>query len=137
MDIDLKEFKLSYDWQASFACAFYGSSGYSVGEDDLASHPIDQVIEIIAMEEGENDGNNWIGIFRLKDERYIYLIAGCDYTGWGCQEGGSYIEKPTLKEILSKLVLDQDARKRLYNQLRDKYELDWDDDSVVPIEDIF
>lgn len=43
----------------------------------------DDVINIIAIREGENDGANWLGVFYLKDGRYAVLRAGCDYTGWG------------------------------------------------------
>lgn len=42
----------------------------------------DDVAEIIAMAEGENDGAEWVGVFRLNDGRFAVLRAGCDYTGW-------------------------------------------------------
>lgn len=57
----------SYDWE----CAFNEGG---LDREDVAS--------IIAMEEGENDGANWIMIGKLKDGRYFWLSAGCDYTGW-------------------------------------------------------
>jgi hypothetical protein len=40
------------------------------------------VAEIIGMADGANDGPNWIGAFRLKDGRFAFVSAGCDYTGW-------------------------------------------------------
>lgn len=37
---------------------------------------------IIAQEEGEHDGANWVGLYLLKDGRYATVEGGCDYTGW-------------------------------------------------------
>lgn len=44
---------------------------------------MEQVCEIIAAQEGENDGASWIGLFRLETGKYLGLTAWCDYTGWG------------------------------------------------------
>ena len=43
----------------------------------------DDVVKIIAMEEGTNDEEDWLGLFELKDGSYASVAAGCDYTGWG------------------------------------------------------
>lgn len=40
------------------------------------------VAHVIAYDEGENDGPNWIIAGKLDDGRYFFLSAGCDYTGW-------------------------------------------------------
>jgi hypothetical protein len=40
------------------------------------------VAEVIATDDGENDGPEWLGVFLLRDGRYAVLRAGCDYTGW-------------------------------------------------------
>ena len=86
----------NYDWHEVF--------GY-VGEEDtncsgkraswaidrkpestpkLYDHPItrEDVETIIAMEDGENDGPDWVGFFKLKNGLYLGIEAGCDYTGW-------------------------------------------------------
>jgi len=42
----------------------------------------EDVEAIIAIEDGENDGPEWLGLFKMKDGRYLALEAGCDYTGW-------------------------------------------------------
>ena len=42
----------------------------------------EDVVEIIAIDDGENDECNWLGLFKMKDGRYLALSAGCDYTGW-------------------------------------------------------
>ena len=85
----LDEFRNDYDWKEAFAVAMrdnvraapsYAGSTESFGVDDVE--------EILAISNGENDGPDWIGAFRLKDGRYAFVSAGCDYTGWGCQDGG-------------------------------------------------
>ena len=48
-----------------------------------SSFTIEDVEFITDMEEGENDGPDWIMYGKLKDGRYFSIAAGCDYTGWG------------------------------------------------------
>ena len=33
--------------------------------------------------DGENEGPDWIAAGLLRDGRWFYVSAGCDYTGWG------------------------------------------------------
>jgi hypothetical protein len=40
---------------------------------------------ILAVWQGENDGDDWRWVVRLKDGRYAFIQGGCDYTGWDCQ----------------------------------------------------
>jgi hypothetical protein len=85
-----------YDWQEAFAYAgevrgegeygCYGSANISEAIED-SGVPCDpfsreDVAEIVAMEDGENDGPDWIIVGRLNDGRWFSLSAGCDYTGW-------------------------------------------------------
>jgi hypothetical protein len=42
----------------------------------------EDVKEIINMEDGCNDEESWIGIFRLNNGKIGLLRAWCDYTGW-------------------------------------------------------
>lgn len=65
----IQEMRDSFDWRE----AFKYSDGFNM----------DDVAEIIASENGENDGASWVAVFALSDGRYAYLEAGCDYTGWG------------------------------------------------------
>jgi hypothetical protein len=58
--------------------------------DIMGSTPIhldpfcrEDVEEIFGMSEGIPDELPWIIYGRLKDGRYFFLEAGCDYTGWG------------------------------------------------------
>jgi hypothetical protein len=80
----------------------------------VSTEPFDRedVAEIIAIDDGENDGPNWIGVFRLKDGRYALIDAGCDYTGWGCREWGVAEVCGTLHEMV-RWGLSNEQRKRL------------------------
>lgn len=73
---------------------------------------IEDVSAIIAKDDGENDGPEWVGVFSMKDGRFAVLIAGCDYTGWDCYcEGRSFVAN-TLDEIVQ-YGLSQEERERL------------------------
>lgn len=50
-------------------------------EPGFAFTPFD-IKEMIAMHEGENDGDNWRWIFALKNGTFGAARGGCDYTGW-------------------------------------------------------
>lgn len=62
----------------------------------LVDHSIDDIEEWIHYRPGANDSHSWLMVFRLKDGRYAYVTAWCDYTGWGCQDGAdiSYADSP-------------------------------------------
>lgn len=59
-------------WSSAFG-------GDGAGVSDL----YDQVAVVVAARAGQNDGESWIGLFRLFDGRYVGITAWCDYTGWG------------------------------------------------------
>ncbi len=113
-----------YDWEHAFQCCGPAEEDSSCFNDPCVSAAIDKahvsiapfqrvdVAEILAAEEGENDGPNWIGVFRLKDGRYAFLSAGCDYTGWDCRSGGHAIVDDDLDHLIQ-LGLGADDRARL------------------------
>lgn len=107
----IQELLDSYDWEQVFNYA----NDYN--REDVG--------EIIASDDGSNDGDDWIGIFKMNDGKFLVLNAGCDYTGWGCQEGGDCAVHETLEKAISKLSLGQEWRDRLKDQLS-KYKLDWE-----------
>jgi len=91
-----------YDWQHAFECCGPPEDGeYGFNSPDVRrAHPQDTAtslapfqrsdVELIsAYSEGENDGPEWLCMGKLKDGRWFVLSAGCDYTGWDCQSGGS------------------------------------------------
>ena len=53
-----------------------------------APFALNDVKEIVACIPGEADGPYWHYLCRLSGDKYGYVTAGCDYSGWGCQEDG-------------------------------------------------
>jgi hypothetical protein len=95
-EADLPEAIRGYDWDEAFKYADFD-------REDVA--------EVLATEDGENDSDNWVGVFLLKDGRYAYLTAGCDYTGWDCQASGNSETRATLAEIIRECMTDDDRRR--------------------------
>lgn len=93
----------NYDWKEAF---------------QFAEFNIEDVEEIIALEEGENDGDSWVGVFKLKNGYYGYVDAWCDYTGWDCQSGGDSGVASTFEE-LQRFHLTKTIRTRLNMRLDD------------------
>jgi hypothetical protein len=108
-----------YDWKEAFGYA--GEPG-TCGEAAIepvpgaacAATPFarDDVAEIFALIEGENDEKEWIGVLRLNDGRFACLAAGCDYTGWDCQARGRAYVADSL-ESLARFGMDNDQRRRV------------------------
>ena len=82
----------TYDWKEAFkyAAPHKCEDGHSHGPESVIVADVstdaftrEDVEEIIALEEGENDGEAWVAVFKLKDGRFACLRAWCDYTGWG------------------------------------------------------
>lgn len=87
IETDLKAMLDSYDWQEAFPLAQPPSltEGATCSK---AKFTRDDVEEVLGSVEGQNDGESWIAVLKLKDGRYAFITAWCDYTGWGCQDGG-------------------------------------------------
>ncbi len=45
---------------------------------------VDDIKQVLAVYEGENDGDNWHWVLELNDGRFVYL------TGWDCQSDASH-----------------------------------------------
>lgn len=78
----------AYDWQEAMKYAKF-------------SFP--DILEVIFAKEGFNDGDPWRLVVKLRDGRYGWLDAWCDYSGWGCQEGGESDICLTKEEALEKI----------------------------------
>jgi hypothetical protein len=84
-EITLEELPTDYDW----ASVFGEENGFNCNSE---VHSMDgtstermkrtDVVEIIAAVNGEGDGAEWAGVFRLKDGRFLFATGSCDYTGW-------------------------------------------------------
>lgn len=103
------------DWEQVFA--FAGGGGY--GEPNIQcisdgcsmeNFGREDVSRIYGIKCGENDGEYWRIYGKLKDGRFFSIEAGCDYTGWDCQAGGSAWVSSTKKGIISE-GLTEEARR--------------------------
>lgn len=111
MTIALSELRDSYDWEQAFSVSSIRSATpWTVVDTSMPSSA--DVAEVIATEEGERDGAQWVGVFKLNDGRYVAVAAGCDYTGWDCQAGGEIMVANTREDILC-FGMSDDERKRL------------------------
>lgn len=54
--------------------------------------------------------------FELKDGRFAFVSAGCDYTGWGCQDWGHTIIGPD-EETMMRLGLGDEDRVRIRDRI--------------------
>ncbi len=103
IDMTLDEMREDYDWGEVFADTSAGNTTKDVDSPD--DTPLDEftrndVQEIIALVDGENDSEEWVGIFRLKDGRFLAAAGGCDYTGWDCRAGNSLTVAKTQEAII-------------------------------------
>ena len=73
----------------------------------------EDVVEIIALDEGQNDGDSWLLYGKLADGNYFFLSAWCDYTGWDCQAGGDSTMSHS-KEDLERFSMSDKDRERLH-----------------------
>jgi hypothetical protein len=99
-----------YDWKEAFAYAGdpTGTNRTAMPiqarftEGTVSTTPIlrEDVTEIKHSSNGENDERAWIMVGKVKDGRWFFLCAGCDYTGWDCQAGGTCIVASTYEEVV-------------------------------------
>lgn len=57
--------------------------------NDQKNFSVHDIEKVLAVHEGENDGEDWHWILELKNGKFVYLRGGCDYTGWDCQSWAS------------------------------------------------
>jgi len=96
----------TYDWENAFGennitLRYERTLTYRDDETlSTASFTREDVEELFHLVEGENDGPSWVSIGRLKDGRFFSIEAGCDYTGWDCQAGGSCTFSKTYEDVI-------------------------------------
>lgn len=101
-----------YDWREAFEYAKEPDPCPPGSDINVSGFGLADVVEVIAKSEGENDGPNWLCFGRLRDGRYFLLSAGCDYTGWDCQAGGSADVGATAEDVI-RFGFGDGARDRL------------------------
>lgn len=117
-EITLETLLQSYDWEEVFGEGGGGNTtkatdacppGASI---DMTPPTRADVVEVIAAVNGENDGVEWCGVFRLKDGRFLLATGSCDYTGWDCRAGNHLEVAASLEDILA-MGLTEQQRSRL------------------------
>lgn len=83
-----------YNWKEAFGFA-----------EDFS---IDDVETVLLESEGQNDGDSWLSFGRLKDGRYYFLTAWCDYTGWDCRSGGDSYTSLNKDEVINLGMSDRE-----------------------------
>jgi len=106
------------NWYYAFEYAGETAGDYSYGSPNVTSDGScpdsiftrEDVKKIYGLREGQNDGDRWLLYGLLKDGRYFYLEAGCDYTGWDCQAFG-FARVSLTKKGIKRTGLTEEARK--------------------------
>ena len=123
MNLSIKQLS-DGQWSSAFLMALTGDYAYGddvaalcragkadaapLGSDvSTAGFAVEDVKKIIGIQEGENDGAAWEICGQLKDGRYFLLTAGCDYTGWDCQAGGSACVAKNRRDIVKWGLTDE------------------------------
>lgn len=86
----LAELMAAYDWTEVMKYA----TGWSFADVD----------RVLFEHEGEPDEDHWLLLASLRSGGYGFVAAWCDYTGWGCQEGGEGGVVETLKAACDRLL---------------------------------
>lgn len=114
-EITLEELQTSYDWEEVFGEGSCGNTTPVVETVDgtpCDPCPRSEVAEIIAAVNGEHDEDDWVGVFRMKDGRFLLAVAGCDYTGWDCRADNDLTVAASL-DALIQMALTPEQCKRL------------------------
>jgi len=114
IEMSLADMQEDYDWAEVFADESSGNTTTDIESPDgtdLSPFTRQDVTEIIALVNGENDGDEWLGVFRLADKRILVATGGCDYTGWDCQAGNRLTVASTIDAAVQYgLTADEAAR---------------------------
>jgi len=103
----------NYDWKSAFIEARLEITPVLQSLAKAKPFTIEDVAKVIALSPRENDCRDWIAVVRLKDKRFVAVIAGCDYTGWDCRAWGKALVAMNLRE-LKKYGLTEEEKKRLW-----------------------
>jgi hypothetical protein len=105
----LGKFLDDYAWQE--ASKFLSPASNPLTREVVMGLSAADVAEVLALGDGENEERSWLAILRMKDGRFVYLTAWCDYTGWDCQAGGTAEWCATYPELYA--CIPDEHRERL------------------------
>jgi len=109
-----QEFAADSNWRWALE---YNQQGFTPSKTEgfkgsIDPFTFDDIVEVIACVEGENDGADWLAVLRLQDNRLIFVTAGCDYTGWDCVSDMRSVVAATLPELI-RWGMSEEQRERL------------------------
>ncbi len=114
IEADLEEIQNSYDWEEAFGEGRVGNcTGDVESLDGTPTNPVlrEDIAEVLASVNGENDGDSWICIVKMKDGRFACVEGSCDYTGWDCQAGNTITVASSFESLLASGVTPAWARR--------------------------
>jgi len=79
--LGLKEFH-DYEWNEVFAFCDSNVNPIPGYTGDTKGFSMFDVAEVFAKDDGERDEANWLAAVKLRDGRFAFVSAGCDYTGF-------------------------------------------------------
>ncbi len=123
IETTLEQMKDSYDWDQIFGRNPHDPPNYAgnptavtgdlkAGEALVGELNFEDIEEVLASVEGENDGPEWVAVVKLKNGFYLSVEAGCDYSGWDCRADGDSSVASTL-DLLLQGGLSDNERVRL------------------------
>lgn len=87
-----------------------GETPTTIPKKDMMDYK--QFAKVYYARPGANDEENWTFLVKHKNGYYIFFDAGCDYTGFDCQGGGTITYSRDAKQMWS-FGLTQDMRNTL------------------------
>ena len=88
------------DWDYAFGCCGTAVSVALGSTVNTTPFGRDEVADVIACADGDPDGPDWIGVFRLKDGRFTFISAGCAYSGWDVWSHGHSTVSHSLEHLI-------------------------------------
>ncbi len=84
-----------------------------------------QIRTDIAIWEGERDMSDWRWVLALHSGQYMYLRAGCDYTGWDCRSWITSHQITDTPEDAAMVEPEELIRQSLMEQVTNGKETAW------------
>lgn len=79
--------------------------------------PVEDVAEVVRTYDGCPDEENWLVVLKMKDGRWCFVEAGCDYTGWDCRAGGNHYFASSEEELVRYHMTQSNRRDLGYEEI--------------------
>lgn len=85
------------------------------GKINCSSFSMKDIEKVLMSSEGENEIKDWMFAAKLKDGRFCFVSAGCDYTGWDCHSSGISLVASSWKTLFQFGISDGEKEKMKSN----------------------